>query len=98
MAEEAIPIPTEIKIDNETAESYTIVEIFTQDRQGLLYQISRMLYEMGLNVHVARITTHLDQVVDVFYVTDEHGAKIVEGERLERIKHVLGESLLEQKS
>lgn len=98
MAEEAISIPTEIKIDNETAENYTIVEVFTQDRQGLLYQISRMIYEMGLSVHVARITTHLDQVVDVFYVTDENGAKIFDEQRLERIKQELGEALIEQKS
>ena len=97
MAEEAIPIPTEIKIDNETAENYTIVEVFTQDRQGLLYQISRMLYDMGLSVHVARITTHLDQVVDVFYVTDEQNEKICDIERLERIKQQLGESLIESK-
>ncbi len=98
MAEEAIPIPTEIKIDNETADNYTIVEVFTQDRQGLLYNISRLLYEIGLSVHVARITTHLDQVVDVFYVTDSEGNKIVDEDRLATIKQTLGESLIEQNS
>lgn len=98
LAEEAIPIPTDIKIDNETAEHFTIVEVFTQDRQGLLYQISRALYEMGLSVHVARITTHLDQVVDVFYVTDEEGAKIFDSDQLDKIKRELSETLAEQKS
>lgn len=98
VAEEAISIPTEIKIDNETSENYTIVEVFTEDRQGLLYQISRLLYDMNLSVHVARITTHLDQVVDVFYVTDREEKKILDQEQLERIKSALKESLAEQKS
>ncbi|GAA4423588.1 [protein-PII] uridylyltransferase [Bremerella cremea] len=98
MAEEAISIPTDIKIDNETAENYTIVEVFTQDRQGLLYQISRLLFEMGLSVHVARITTHLDQVVDVFYVTDADDKKIFDDKRLDGIKLALRESLAEQNS
>ncbi|MEW4562527.1 [protein-PII] uridylyltransferase [Bremerella sp. JC770] len=98
LAEEAIPIPTEIKIDNETSDQYTIVEVFTQDRQGLLYQISRMLFDIELSVHVARITTHLDQVVDVFYVTDSNGNKIFDDQRLASIKQTLGEALVEQTS
>ena len=66
MAKEAIPIATDIKVDNSTSDQYTIIDIFTRDRLGLLYHISRTIYEIGLNVHVARITTHLDQEVDVF--------------------------------
>jgi len=96
MVEQAIPIPTEIKIDNSTSELHTIVEIFTEDRQGLLYHISKTIFEMGLSVHVAKITTHLDQVVDVFYVTDENDARIEDPQRLNSIKETLGQALQEK--
>ncbi|MEX1040666.1 MAG: [protein-PII] uridylyltransferase [Pirellulaceae bacterium] len=86
IADEVLTIPTEVKIDNATSERYTIIDIFTQDQLGLLYRIARAIYEMGLSVHAARITTHLDQVVDVFYVTDEQGDKIEDEETLEKIQ------------
>ena len=50
-----------------------IVDIFTHDRTGLLYTITRTLFELGLSVWRAKIGTYLDQVVDVFYVTDQRG-------------------------
>ena len=45
---------------------------------GLLYTITRTLFELELSVSVAKIGTYLDQVVDVFYVTDQDGRKITD--------------------
>ena len=54
---------------------------------GLLYAIARTLFELGLSVSTAKIGTHLDQVVDVFYVTDQRtGAKVTDDDRLENIR------------
>ena len=53
---------------------------------GLLYTITRTLFELGLSVSVAKIGTYLDQVVDVFYVTDQDGRKIESDERLQQIR------------
>ncbi|HEY2881873.1 MAG TPA: [protein-PII] uridylyltransferase [Pirellulales bacterium] len=93
-ASEALQVmPTQVRLDNSTAERFTIVEMFTADRLGLLYQISRTLFELGLSVSVAKIGTYLDQVVDVFYVTDQEGRKIEDEERLERIRQSLLESI-----
>ena len=47
--------------------------------------IARTLFEMHLSVSIAKIGTYLDQVVDVFYVTDESGAKIQDEQRLQQI-------------
>ncbi|MDA1055130.1 MAG: [protein-PII] uridylyltransferase [Planctomycetota bacterium] len=69
-------LPTRVRIDNDTSDQYTILDIFTHDRTGLLYAISRAIFELGLSVHGAKIGTHLDQVVDVFYVTDATGGKV----------------------
>jgi len=69
-------LPTQVRADNSTSDRFTILDIFASDRMGLLYTISRTLFEAGLSVSVAKIGTYLDQVVDVFYVTDQAGNKI----------------------
>lgn len=67
--------PPRVEIDNHSSDRFTIVEVFADDRQGLLYDITRTLFDLGLSVHSARISTHVDQVVDVFYVTTQAGRK-----------------------
>jgi [protein-PII] uridylyltransferase len=79
-------LPTRVTIDNSTAERFTIVAVFAYDRMGLLYAISRALFELGLSVSKAKIGTRLDQVVDVFYVTDQRGRKIDDERRLVEIR------------
>ena len=63
------PKPTEVRIDNSLSADFTIVEVFTFDRTGLLYALARKLHDLGLVIRHAKIGTYLDQVVDVFYVT-----------------------------
>lgn len=75
-ATEVKHLPTKIHFDNNTSADYTIVDIFAHDRLGLLYTITSVLFDLGLQVHWAKIGTHLDQVVDVFYLTDREGRKI----------------------
>ncbi|NUQ64402.1 MAG: [protein-PII] uridylyltransferase [Pirellulales bacterium] len=79
-------LETRVHVDNSTSDRFTILDIFTADRRGLLYTITRTLYELGLSVARAKIGTFLDQVVDVFYVTGRHGAKIQDDRRLETIR------------
>jgi [protein-PII] uridylyltransferase len=78
-------LPTRVNFDNSLSADYTILDIFTFDRPGLLYAIARTLFEMGLSVWRAKIGTFLDQVVDVFYVSDMLGQKIEDEARLESI-------------
>ncbi len=86
-------LPTQVRLDNSTSDWFTIIEVFTSDRMGLLYAISRKLFELGLSVSLAKIGTYLDQVVDVFYVTDQSGSKIDGDERLDRIRGQLLEAI-----
>ena len=84
---------TRIHADNTTSDRFTILDIFTADRRGLLYTITRTLFELGLSVGRAKIGTFLDQVVDVFYVTDQQGRKIEGEAQLEAIRRRLLEVL-----
>ncbi|HUQ68030.1 MAG TPA: [protein-PII] uridylyltransferase [Planctomycetaceae bacterium] len=88
-------LPTRVVIDNETSDYYTIVDVFAHDRPGLLYRIARTLFESDLSVVLAKISTHFDQVVDVFYVTDARGRKIADSQRLVAIRDALVRSIEE---
>jgi [protein-PII] uridylyltransferase len=89
-------VSTLIQIDNEASNDFTIVEVFAADRIGVLFTITHALYQLGLSIHVAKISTNVDQVADVFYVTAENGGKIEDGSRLEEIRQVLHQSLAPQ--
>jgi [protein-PII] uridylyltransferase len=77
---------TRVQTDNHTSAICTVFDIFAIDRPGLLYAIARTLFEAGVSVWRAKIGTFLDQVADVFYVTDQDGRKIEDESRLEMIR------------
>ena len=79
-------VPAQVRVDNSTSDQYTILDIFAHDQMGLLYTIARTMFELELSVHIAKIGTYLDQVVDVFYVTDLDGAKILDERRIGEIQ------------
>ena len=85
--------PPEVQVDNETSDRYTIIDVFADDRQGLLYVITYAIFTLGLSVHAARISTRLDQVADVFYVTTLDGTKVEDHGRLEGIRSTIKESI-----
>jgi len=82
-------VPTVIQIDNQASEDFTIIEVYTQDRLGVLFAITYALYQLGLSIHLAKISTNVDQAADVFYVADEHARKILDQEKLERLRQTL---------
>ncbi len=84
--------PIRVTIDNQTADWATVIDVFAYDRLGLLYQISKRIYELNLDVRFARIATFGMQTIDVFYVTDEYGQKIFDRKRLVRIRRALLET------
>ena len=89
-------VPTVVQTDTEASDLFTIVEVFTEDRIGVLFKITYTLHQLGLSIHVAKISTNVDQAADVFYVTDENGQKIQEPGRLAEIRRALYESLAPQ--
>jgi len=84
---------TRIRVDNQASDFYTIVEVYTHDRPGLLYRATQKIFDLGLSISMARISTKVDQVVDVFYVQDLSGGKIEDPEFIEKIGKELKEDL-----
>jgi [protein-PII] uridylyltransferase len=95
LGEKVVPrFPTTVEIDNAVSEEFTVIDVFTVDRVGVLFAIANALYHLGLSIHLAKITTTVDRVFDVFYVTDNDGHKVedaatlalIQGTVLEEIK------------
>jgi [protein-PII] uridylyltransferase len=81
--------PTRVEIDNEVSADYSVIDIYTHDKVGLLYCITSTLAELGLYIGVSKISTKVDQVADVFYVRDIFGQKITAEEKLSDIRSKL---------
>ena len=84
---------TRVHVDNEPSDFYTLVEVFTDDRIGLLYRITHTLFTLGIDIRIAKISTKADQVADVFYVLDLEGQKIMEQGKVEKIREGLLQEL-----
>jgi [protein-PII] uridylyltransferase len=78
--------PHRVVVDNHSSSFFTIVEVFTYDFPGLLFSITDALFRCGLDIWVAKISTKIDQVVDVFYVRDYDGQKVDTREKASAIE------------
>jgi [protein-PII] uridylyltransferase len=88
--------PAKVSFDNETMDRYTIVLLFAYDRPGLLASIASCFATLKIVLHFAKIDTHLDQAVDVFYVTELGNEKIEDAKRLDQIRAALLEAATSQ--
>ncbi len=86
-------VPTRVQIDNNVSDLYTVVDIHTQNRLGLLYNITSTLSKLGLYIHIAKVTTKGDEAADIFYVKDIFGQKIYYDLKLKKIKEELIKTL-----
>jgi [protein-PII] uridylyltransferase len=65
-----------VKVVFENHEKYTIIDVFSPDRLGFLYQVTSKMNELGLSIYFAKISTQGDDIVDSFYVLDRSGKKV----------------------
>lgn len=76
-------------IDNSVSNDHTVIEINAKDRPGLLHDVAKALSAEHLQIHTAKITTFGSRAVDVFYVRDSFGLKIINQEKLRTIEENL---------
>jgi [protein-PII] uridylyltransferase len=87
-----LDFPTRISIENETHPTYTLIDIQTPDRLGLLYTLLRAIGRAGAQIALSRIATEKGAAIDSFYVTDLEGRKFKDAASLARLQHALREA------
>jgi [protein-PII] uridylyltransferase len=71
---------TKVTVDNRGSDFFTIIEVAAPDRIGLLFDVTRTLTDLQLDVHIAKVATYGERVIDAFYVRDVVGRKIEDSE------------------
>lgn len=94
---QAFHVPPDVTIDNSLSNDLTVIEVRGLDRAGLLFELTRTIGDLNLDISSAHIATYGEKAVDVFYVTDLMGHKIKREERQEQIKTAL-EAVLKDES
>jgi [protein-PII] uridylyltransferase len=79
-------IPTRVSFDNHLMRDRTLLEIEAEDRPGLLFDLTRVLADLDLDISFARINTEQGAAIDTFHVTDRDGRKVTGNERLQIIE------------
>ena len=76
---------SDVSVDNDASETATVLEVRAPDEIGLLHRITASLFDMGLDVVSARVSTLGEMVVDAFYVRESGGSKVTDTSRLSEI-------------
>ena len=82
-------LPTRITIDNDSHPVYTLIDIQTPDRLGLLYDLLCAMSGEGVLIEISRITTEMDVAMDSFYVYGRDGGKITSRSAIRNLQKVL---------
>ena len=86
-------VPTEVGVDNEASERFTVIDVFTRDQVGVLYCIAQTLHELGLTIALSKVNTEGERVADVFYVQTAAGTKLTDPDRVAALRTTLLERL-----
>jgi len=90
----AFTVEPQVVIDNTLSDALTVIEINGLDRPGLLYDVTREISDLNLDIASAHIATFGEKAVDVFYVTDLTGKKITSATRESLIRERLTKVLV----
>ncbi|WP_045860642.1 [protein-PII] uridylyltransferase [Teredinibacter purpureus] len=66
-------VPTQTSISNDIVSGYTVLEVISPDRTGLLATIGQVFMDHNIQLQNAKIATLGERVEDVFFVTDTDG-------------------------
>jgi [protein-PII] uridylyltransferase len=89
----AFTVEPQVVIDNTLSDALTVIEVNGLDRPGLLYDVTREISDLNLDIASAHIATFGEKAVDVFYVTDLTGKKIMSVSRMGAIRERLTKAL-----
>jgi [protein-PII] uridylyltransferase len=94
----AFTVEPQVVIDNTLSDALTVIEVNGLDRPGLLYDVTREISDLNLDIASAHIATFGEKAVDVFYVTDLTGKKITSSSRESIIRDRLTKALTARSS
>jgi [protein-PII] uridylyltransferase len=89
----ALEVPPRVIIDNAASKVCSVIEINGHDRPGFLFDVTKAITDLGLQIASAHISTYGERVVDVFYVKDVFGMKVEHETKIRQIREALGKAI-----
>ena len=90
-----IDFPTRIRVDNKAHRSFTLVQIETRDRVGLLYDLLSAFGAADIAIVLSRISTEKGAAIDTFYVAEQAGrGKVTDQSRIKALQECLQKAAL----
>jgi len=86
VSESTALLPVTVEIDNESDERTTTLQIHADDTIGFLYELTNALAVTGIEIERVVIRSVGNRVADTLFVTDEHGAKITDPNKLRELR------------
>jgi [protein-PII] uridylyltransferase len=75
-------MPTETHVHQDMDRNWTVLEVATPDRPGLLARIGEIFIDFNIALQAAKIQTLGERVEDVFFIVDNQGGQVTEEARL----------------
>ena len=91
--DQVFTVEPRVLIDNNASDTFTVIEVNGRDRPGFLHVVTRALTRLNLQIASAHITTYGERAVDVFYVKDLFGLKVVNQEKLKQVAEAVEKSI-----
>jgi len=82
-----------VLMDNNASDTFTVIEVNGRDRPGFLHVVTRALTRCSLQIATAHITTYGERAVDVFYVKDLFGLKVMNQDKLRQVSAEVEKSI-----
>jgi [protein-PII] uridylyltransferase len=90
---QALEVPPRVIIDNTASKVCSVIEINGHDRPGFLFDVTKAITDLGLQIFSAHISTYGERVVDVFYVKDVFGMRVEHETKIRQIRDALGKAI-----
>jgi [protein-PII] uridylyltransferase len=94
------PIAPVVGVYHELSLKHTIIEIQCEDRIGLLYMLSKAIFDHGFDISFARISTERSVAMDTFYIEQMDNSTTDSGELLalrENLAAIVGRKSTDEK-
>jgi [protein-PII] uridylyltransferase len=89
----AMEVPPRVIIDNTASKVHSVIEINGHDRPAFLYDVTKAIADLALQITSAHVSTYGERVVDVFYVKDVFGMKVEHETKIRQIREALSSAI-----
>jgi [protein-PII] uridylyltransferase len=73
-------------VNNGVSDFFTGIEVSSEARVGLLYELAKKISSLGLDIRFAKVNSDKERMNGVFYVRDSDGQKVQDDEQIRKIE------------